>query len=182
MRRILLGIVLGAVLAYAATAIGARDARKDLGQGFGKGFTAQMSGANETPAGDPDGTGTALVRLNLTEGLVCFHLTVANIDKPVAAHIHRGAAGVAGPVVVPFVAPDATSGQSKGCVSADPALIQEIQSNPSGFYVNVHTGPFPGGAVRGQLSPLNEAAPKPKVVVRTKIVKVHDCKKKGRHK
>lgn len=181
MRRILLGIVLGAVLAYAATAIGARDARKDLGQSFGKGFSAQMSGANETPAGDPDGTGTALIRLNVAEGLVCFKLTVANIDKPVAAHIHRGAAGVAGPVVVPLVPPDATTGVSKGCVSADPALIQEIQSNPSGFYANVHTGPFPAGAVRGQLTAMNEAPPKPKVIVRTKIVKVHDCKKR-KHK
>ncbi len=43
-------------------------------------------------------------------------------------------------------------GMLSGCVSGvDPALIGEIIANPAGYYVNVHTTPFPGGAVRGQL-------------------------------
>ena len=114
-------------------------------------FTASLSGAQEVPGpGDPDGTGSAMVWLNPDQNRVCYTLSVSNIAPATLAHIHRGALGVAGPVVVTLVAP--TNGASSGCTTATAALIEEIRSNPSGFYVNVHNTPFPGGAVRGQLS------------------------------
>jgi hypothetical protein len=160
----------------------ATAARQDLGQAFGKGETAQLTGSVEVPAGDPSGSGTALIRLNVAEGLVCFKLTATGVDPLTAAHIHHGAVGVAGPVVVPLIPPSPTTGTSKGCVSADPALIQDILNNPSQYYVNVHNAKFPAGALRGQLSLLKEAPVKPKVIVKTKIVKVHDCKKPKKHK
>jgi hypothetical protein len=68
----------------------------------------------------------------------------------IAAHIHRGAAGTNGPIVVPFVAP--TTGMSQGCVSVADALLNEIRSDPGGFYVNVLTTAHPGGEIRGQLT------------------------------
>ncbi|MEO5899922.1 MAG: CHRD domain-containing protein [Ilumatobacteraceae bacterium] len=115
-------------------------------------FLASLSGANETPgAGDADGTGAASVTIDPVTGEICADLRVENIQTAVMAHIHRGAAGVAGPVVVPFpVLPNPTAAQ---CVIAAPALAAEIAGNPSGFYVNVHTADFPAGAVRGQLAP-----------------------------
>jgi hypothetical protein len=77
---------------------------------------------------------------------------VSDITLPaIAAHIHAGSADVAGPVVVPLVAPDET-GLARGCTTADPALIKAIRQDPEEYYVNVHTTDFPGGAVRGQLS------------------------------
>jgi hypothetical protein len=36
-------------------------------------------------------------------------------------------------------------------VSVDPALLDQLAQHPKRFYVNVHTGEFPGGAIRGQL-------------------------------
>jgi hypothetical protein len=158
----------------APAAVAAPAVAKELGRTFGTGFTAKLTGTAEVPSGKADATGTALIRLNPAEGLVCFKLVVTNAGQPVvAAHIHRGAAGVAGPVVVPLATPTATAAnanvqQSKGCVSADVALIRQIASSPAQFYVNAHTKEFPGGVVRGQLAKLKEkplkakTCPKPK--------------------
>jgi len=63
-----------------------------------------------------------------------------------------GAAGVAGPVVVPLTAPGA-GGTSSGCVVTTRTLVAAILGNPVGYYANVHTSDLPAGAVRGQLSP-----------------------------
>jgi hypothetical protein len=65
------------------------------------------------------------------------------------AHIHRGAAGVAGPVVVPLDPP--AGGKSTGCPTVAKEVADEIMANPSNFYVNVHTAEHPAGAIRGQL-------------------------------
>lgn len=120
----------------------------------GRPLSAELTGPAEAPVpGDPDGTGTAHITLNQGQGEVCFELHVENILLPAsAAHIHVGAAGVPGPVVVPLAAPGA-DGTSSGCVTGvDRDLIKAIRQNPEGYYVNVHNSEFPGGAVRGQLT------------------------------
>ena len=71
-----------------------------------------------------------------------------------AAHIHVGAAGSPGPIVVMlFMENFAGTDSTSGCVEdVDRALVKAIRKDPSGYYVNVHSLPsFPGGAVRGQL-------------------------------
>jgi len=113
---------------------------------------ATLRGDNDIPPGDPDGFGYARVTIDLDDNTVCYQLSVAQTDPPVAAHIHSGGPGENGPVVVPFEAP--TTGLSKGCVDVDPALAADIVANPNSYYVNVHTAAFPPGAVRGQLAPL----------------------------
>ena len=117
----------------------------------GRTFTVEMTGAAEAPGpGDPDGSGTAVFRLNPGQGEICFELTVSNIDPATAAHIHVAPVGVPGPVVVPLAAP--TSGSSSGCVDVDRDLIIAIIQHPEEYYVNVHNEAFRPGAVRGQLS------------------------------
>ncbi len=112
-----------------------------------------MGGAEEVPnPGDPDGMGTSTVTLNSDTGQASFTINVSNITLPAAAaHIHEGARGVAGGVVVPLTAPDA-NGTASGTAAVDAALLQRMMDNPAGFYVNVHTTDFPAGAVRGQLA------------------------------
>ena len=111
-----------------------------------------LTGAAEVPGpGDPDGSGTASFELFPDQQQICWELEVSNITLPATgAHIHRGTATEAGPIVVGLIPPD-TTGRSSGCVSAAPELIEAILSNPEQYYVNVHTGDYPGGAVRGQL-------------------------------
>ena len=46
----------------------------------------------------------------------------------------------------------ATATAAAGAVTVtDPKIAADILANPAGFYVNLHTADFPGGAVRGQL-------------------------------
>jgi len=120
----------------------------------GRPFSTTLTGAEEVPGpGDPDGSGTASLTLNEGQGEVCFEISVSNITLPASgAHIHEAPAGVAGGIVVFLTAPDA-SGFASGCATGvDRDLIKAIRQNPDGYYVNVHTIDFPGGAVRGQLS------------------------------
>ena len=116
----------------------------------GRPLTATLTGAAERPnPGDPDGTGSATLRVNAGQGRVCYTLTVANIDAATAAHVHRGGPDAAGPPVVTLEAP--ADGSSEGCAEVSRELAQELIRSPSGFYVNVHNAAFPPGAVRGQL-------------------------------
>ena len=103
-------------------------------------------------AGDPDGTGDALITLNLGQNEICWDLSVDRILLPAtASHIHRAAPGVRGNIVIGLTAPGLT-GAATGCKSdVDPELLKEILQDPANFYVNVHTSDFPAGAIRGQL-------------------------------
>lgn len=121
-------------------------------------FAVLQGGSEVSPqgtanAGDRNGRGTASVLPDPRSGKLCFGITVDNIDNPVAAHIHNAPAGQNGPVVVTLSAPrHGTPGHASGCVhNVDKELLRAILERPSAFYVNVHTGTYPDGAVRGQL-------------------------------
>ena len=126
-------------------------------------LVARMLGANEVPAADPDGLGAAAFTFNITNPLdavagadVCWDLTYSNLTgTPIAAHIHRGAVGVNGPIVVlpgNTSFPNLGANSATGCSPIPGTLATEIVTTPSNFYVNVHTSDFAGGAIRGQLA------------------------------
>ena len=106
---------------------------------------ATLLGKSETPKGDPDGRGTAEV--TITGRRVCWEIKVSKVQTVLDAHIHKGAPGVAGPVVVPF----GKVYKAKGCTTTTAALAAAIEKRPSAYYVNVHNAKYPGGALRGQL-------------------------------
>lgn len=141
------GLVLAVVVVLLSASVVLADA-----PGSGRPLDTVLTGAEERPGpGDPDGSGTASIRLNQGQGTVCYELTWTGIETPHAAHIHRAPRGEPGPVVVGlFGSP--TSSPATGCVQGvAPALIKEIRQDPAAFYVNVHNTPFPNGALRGQL-------------------------------
>jgi hypothetical protein len=124
-----------------------RGQLKGSSTNVGKIVTRTLNGTSE-----PNATGSVVLRFRPSDGLVCFRLTAANVTLPAAAaHIHKGAAGTNGNVVVPLTAPGA-NGTSDGCVTADASLINDILANLSGYYVNVHTKEHPAGAIRAQLA------------------------------
>lgn len=119
-------------------------------------LTADLAGDAET---DADGTGTAMVVLDPDAGTACWELSVENLEPVAQSHIHVGAEGVSGDVVVPLDV-DGFEGSSEGCVEdQDAATLQAVIDDPSGHYVNVHTADFPGGAIRGQLVGASEPPP-----------------------
>ena len=119
----------------------------------GKALVAKLTGANaQAHVGDH---GNVVVRLNAKTLKVCWSYSNLKLTPlgaasatPTASHIHTGAAGATGAVLVPF---GATSFERSGCTTTTKAIIDGILANPSGYYVNVHNASYPGGAIRGQL-------------------------------
>jgi len=140
-----------ATLALAAASGLALAACETVTEQVAETYQAVLSGAREVPGpGDPDGSGTAEVSIADRLDNFCYEIdSVINIGPATAAHLHRGAEGVSGPPVVTLDAP--TDGESNGCKEIGEALADEIERNPSGFYVNVHNAEYPDGAIRGQL-------------------------------
>lgn len=124
-------------------------------------FDATLSGLNEVPPADLDGSGAAFITISGTT--VTYSISVNNISAPIAQHIHSGVAGVNGPIVVNLPGVWTGSGNGpwtlNGATTTDAATAAAILANPAAFYVNVHNNDFPGGAVRGQLSPFNAGVP-----------------------
>jgi hypothetical protein len=113
-------------------------------------FQTRLTGAAEVPGPGADkGAGEATLTFDPEKGQVCYMLHAAGTDTPTMAHIHKGAAGVAGGVVV-ALAPPAT-GMSEGCAPLAADVLTDIVAHPAEYYVNVHSAAFPKGALRGQL-------------------------------
>jgi hypothetical protein len=110
----------------------------------------EMTGAAEVPGPGADkGMGEATLSFDTDKNQVCYTLHAMGTDTPTMAHIHKGAAGTAGGVVVALTAP--ASGSSQGCATIAADALGDILAHPADYYVNVHTAQFPKGAMRGQL-------------------------------
>ncbi len=151
-RRLLAVLVLAVLVAIVAAIPAAAETTSTKCTAF-----AVLKPGNEVPPVDSRASGATLVHIDGTR--VSFTTVIGNPAREtfILGHIHRGAAGVIGPVVVDFFDGMSTrrlftqfdTGAPRGMF--DPA---EICGNPAGFYVNYHTEAFPGGAIRGQLTSL----------------------------
>ncbi|MCX5204905.1 CHRD domain-containing protein [Streptomyces sp. NBC_00237] len=129
-------------------------------------FAASLNGANEVPTpGGPavgDRDGVALQFVKVRGDVVSFAVKWRGTDRPSALHIHQGDRGVNGGIKVDFsgelgrsggrTVQGSAQGSAQGSVRVqDRALLAALKDSPTGFYANLHTRQFPGGAVRGQL-------------------------------
>jgi hypothetical protein len=64
-------------------------------------FTATLNGSNETPADTSKATGNANFTFNPVTKILSGTVNYSGM-KATAAHIHKGAVGIAGPVLFPL--------------------------------------------------------------------------------
>lgn len=111
---------------------------------------AAMNGTNEVPPVIGAVSGVGFAAYDVDAKTVFASTTVAGFT-PSAAHIHRGAAGTNGPVIVPFqVEGSGLTWTSNGFVALPDADALLLFSD--GLYMNAHSTVLPAGVVRGQLS------------------------------
>jgi CHRD domain len=113
-----------------------------------------MNAAQEVPAPSGDtaaarGTFTGTVSQADTGATIAWELSFSGLTgNAVAAHIHTGATGVAGPVVLALCGP--CQSPLSGTGNLTPAALDAIQSGNA--YVNVHTPTNGPGEIRGQIA------------------------------
>ena len=109
--------------------------------------TVSLTGSNEVPPATTSATGTADITVGADRSVKA---TVTAKDMTAtASHIHMGAAGSSGPVIVPFT----KSGDNAFSAAPDAKLTEEQYAayKAGKLYVNVHSAKDPGGEIRGQL-------------------------------
>jgi hypothetical protein len=139
-------------------------------------FTAQLSAANEAPPitnADANARGTATITFNVSRdpatggvnggGSVTFQAQMQGFPAGQIirnAHIHTGAAGIPGAVLVDTTltpaSPITLDANGAGTLNLTNSTLSQgdattIVANPAGFYFNIHSATNPGGAIRGQL-------------------------------
>jgi hypothetical protein len=125
-------------------------------------LAADLRSTNEVPPTGSTGFGSAYVAIDTTTSTLFWDVTTSGVT-PTLSHIHgpNGSAGVNAPVLINFATSAAafTNGRTSGSVSIASLAsdtLTALLTNPSGFYVNVHSAAFPGGEIRGQLTAANE--------------------------
>ena len=110
---------------------------------------AKLTGASEVPPVDTAATGEASIAI-AADGSVSGSVRTTGIDGT-AAHIHLGAAGKNGGVVVPLT----KGADGSWTVPAGARLsAEQLASYKAGdLYVNVHSEAHKGGEIRAQLAP-----------------------------
>ncbi len=136
-------------------------------------FRPALSPANEvSPVTDVDAQATALITLNVNRddaGKIVSGAATFDVDYQfpgsvtiVGMHIHHAAAGVNGPVVISSgIANPITNSRGRGTIfriaeipgtdATGLAALEGLMTNPSEYYVNIHTSTHPAGVMRGQL-------------------------------
>jgi hypothetical protein len=135
------------LLASAALALSACSSLPDWMPGSGA-IRVNLSGAEEVPPLTVPGSGGGSFRV-ADDGTITGSVTTRDVQGTMA-HIHRGAKGTNGPVIVPLDKNGDTYTVPAGR-KLTPAQLDDLKKG--NLYVNVHTARNKGGEVRGQLQP-----------------------------
>jgi len=160
-----------ALLFSAGAAVGATAAAP------GDRYTAQLSGATEVPPRTTPAGGEVAIEIAPDGQSLSYTVTVRDITNVTSGHIHSGAVGTNGDIVLPLVPPappgggprsgvigqgTLTAAQLVGPLQGQPLSALLAQLDSGNAYVNLHTatgaspatlatGDLPPGEIRGQL-------------------------------
>ncbi len=148
-------------LAIFAAGIGCSGGSSTGGLNAERTFTVALTPAEEVPAPKPT-TATGVAQVIIYPSEIEFRLSAQNITGITMAHIHSGAVGVAGPIVVPLFLPGTPTGSVNGSFASG---TLDAGSLPGGVtiatlktlllsgnsYINVHTTANQPGEIRGQI-------------------------------
>lgn len=108
-----------------------------------------LTGDQEVPPVKTAATGTATIKVGEDKSV---SVTVKTTGvAAIAAHIHSGAAGTNGPVIVPFTRVDANTWTAAPGAKFTDAQYELYKAGNT--YVNVHSAAHKGGEIRGQIRP-----------------------------
>lgn len=107
---------------------------------------ATINGAQETPPTGSVSTGFGFFTFNASTNALNYNINfTALASGEVAAHLHQGAVGVAGPVIVALPLGNSINGTVAIPLAQVPNLLA------GNTYVNFHSNAFGGGEIRGQV-------------------------------
>jgi hypothetical protein len=111
-------------------------------------ISVKLSGAEEVPPVSTPGSGSGSFRV-AEDGTITGSVTTKDVQGTMA-HIHRGAKGQNGPIIVPLD----KNGDTYTVPAGRKLTKEQLEDLKKGnLYVNVHTNANKGGEVRGQLQP-----------------------------
>jgi hypothetical protein len=107
-----------------------------------------LSGAEEVPPAKTEGSGSGSFRV-AEDRTITGSVTTKGVAGT-AAHIHQGAKGKNGPVIVPLT----KNGDTYSVPEGRKLTESQVKALKDGnLYVNVHSNKYKGGEVRAQLQP-----------------------------
>jgi hypothetical protein len=155
--------ILAATISIAAISLSINSIQAQEGETF----SASLSGNDEVPPTQSTATGLAKLETDENGTQVSYWLNITGLNEITGAHIHNGSAAQNGDVVVTLSGPESAQNAENAVISlegnitndklqgplADKELSELVSLMSDGtVYVNVHTGEFKDGAIRGQIA------------------------------
>jgi len=119
-------------------------------------ITVRLSGAQEVPPVASAGTGVGRIVIDTASRVIMGPVTFTGLSSatiPGAGHIHLAAApGLNGAVIIPLVGGGGVrAGRARvPATILSAARMRALRTNR--LYINIHTGNFPGGEIRGTIN------------------------------
>ena len=141
------GTVLAAVLALSGCA--KMEGVEKKMEASGAKTLMVLSGAQEVPPVNTQASGRSSITV-VGDKVITGQVETSNLNAT-AAHIHEGASGQNGPVIIPLVKTGANVWSVPGNTVLSSSQFDSYRSG--NLYVNVHSAANPAGEIRGQLKP-----------------------------